>query len=130
MRRLRTVLAAAAVLLLARCASVTYSRTWTSGSGGQIDRLTVTDQAFRLERISDAGVSIFEGIVHQDEEQWVFDVVRWKPAHAAARKYDPPVRYVYRVRRFHGAVSFLALVRVEGWPPMTFIQPGDFAIVR
>jgi hypothetical protein len=129
-KRLPLALAAAAVVLLASCMSVTYTRTWTSSGDTYLDRLTVVNEAFRLERLSAGGLSIFEGLVRQNEERWVFDVVRWKPHHAAARKFDPAVRYVYRVRRFHRAVSFLALERVEGWPPMSFIQPGDFTIDR
>jgi hypothetical protein len=130
LRRRKIALTAAAAVLIASCASVTYTRTWTSGNEATFDRLTVINDAFRLERFSAAGASIFEGHVSQDEQRWVFDVVRWKPNDAAIRTFDPVMRYVYRVRRFHSAVSFLALERVEGWPPMTFIQPGDFTIGR
>lgn len=129
-RRARIALAAAASVLIASCASVTYTRTWTYANEAMMDRLIIVHETFRLERASSAGVSVFEGFVLQDEERWVFDVVRWKPRHAAVRMLDPAVRYVYWIRRFRGAVSFLALERTEGVPRIVFIQPGDYTIER
>ena len=127
MRRLLPVLAAAAAaMLLASCAGIAYTRSWTWNSTPLPDTLTVTDETFRLERSSSAGVAVFEGELKQGDERWTFDVVRWKPYNAAAQTFDPPVRYVYRVRKSRGVLSFTALEDVRGWSPMQFIQPGDF----
>jgi hypothetical protein len=122
------ILAAAAALLLASCAGITYTKAWTYNSEPLTDRLSVTDETFRLERSSKAGLAVFVGALRQGDERWTFDVVRWEPYNAAAQTFDPPVRYVYRVRKSRGVLSFLALEDVRGWSPMQFIQPGDFRL--
>ena len=127
MRRVMPLLAAAAAaMLLASCAGIAYTRSWTWNSTPLNDTLTVTEESFRLERASSAGVAVFEGALKQGDERWTFDVVRWKPYNGAAQAFDPPVRYVYRVRKSRGVLSFTALEDVRGWSPMQFIQPGDF----
>jgi hypothetical protein len=117
-------------MLIASCAGITYTRTWTYNNDPLTDRLTVTDETFHLERSSSAGTAMFEGDLKQGEDHWTFDVVRWEPYNAAAQTFDPPVRYVYRVRKSRGVLSFLALEDVRGWSPMQFIQPGDFKLGR
>jgi hypothetical protein len=125
MRRSLPLIAAAA-MLLASCAGMIYTRIWTYNNDPLTDQLTVTDETFRLERSSSAGVAVFEGDLKQGDGRWTFDVVRWKPYNAAAQTFDPPVRYVYRVRESRGMLSFTALEDVRGWSPMQFIPPGDF----
>jgi len=127
MKRPFTLLAAAAAaLVLASCAGITYTRSWTYNNAPLTDTLTVTDETFRLERSSASGVAVFEGGLRQGDERWTFDVARWEPYNAAAQTFDPPVRYVYRVRKSRGTLTFVALEDVKGWSPMQFIQPGDF----
>jgi len=123
---LLAAVAAAAAMLLASCAGIIYTRSWTYNSTPLTDRLTVTEETFRLERSSSAGVAVFEGDLKQGDERWTFDLMRWKPYNAAAQTFNPPVRYVYRVRESRGVLSFTALEDVRGWSPMQFIQPGDF----
>jgi len=127
MRRPLSLFAAtAAAMLLASCAGIAYTRSWTWNATPLTDTLSVTDESFRLERSSSAGVAVFEGDLKQGDDRWTFDVVRWKPYNAAAQTFDPPVRYVYRVRKSRGILSFTELEDVRGWSPMQFIQPGDF----
>lgn len=126
-RPLALLAAATAALALASCAGITYTRAWTYNNAPLTDTLTVTDETFRLERSSAAGVSVFEGDLKQGDERWTFDVARWQPYNATAQTFDPPVRYVYRIRKSRGTLTFLALEDVKGWSPMQFIQPGDFA---
>ena len=68
MRRLMPLLAAAAAaMLLASCAGIAYTRSWTWNSTPLTDTLTVTDETFRLERSSSAGVAVFEGDLKQGD---------------------------------------------------------------
>ena len=129
-RSMRLFAVAAAAQLLASCAGITYTKAWTYNNDPLTDRLTVTDETFRLERSSSAGVAVFVGDLKQGDERWTFDVTRWEPYNAAAQTFNPPVRYVYRVRKSRGVLSFLALEDVRGWSPMQFIQPGDFRLGR
>jgi hypothetical protein len=127
MRRTFAQLAAlTATILLASCAGITYSRAWTYNNAPLTDTLTVTEDTFRLERSSTSGVAVFEGELKQGDERWTFDVTRWKPYNAAAQTFDPPVRYIFRIRKSRATLSFVALEDVRGWSPMQFIQPGDF----
>jgi hypothetical protein len=125
-RPLALLAAAAAVVLLVSCAGITYTRAWTYNNAALTDTLIVTDDSFRLERASASGTTVFAGDLKQGDERWTFDIVRWEPYNATAQTFDPPVRYVYRVRKSRGTLSFLALEDVKGWSPMQFIQPGDF----
>jgi hypothetical protein len=129
-RRSMLFLLAAASVLLASCAGITYTKAWTYNNEPLTDRLSVTDETFRLERSSKAGLAVFAGDLRKGDERWTFDVVRWEPYNAAAQTFDPPVRYVYRVRKSRGVLSFLSLEDVRGWSPMQFIQPGDFRLGR
>jgi len=118
--------AAAAAVLLSSCAGITYTREWTYNNAPLTDTLTVTEDTFRLERSSASGVTVFEGELSQGDERWTFDISRWKPYNAAAQTFDPPVRYLYRVRKTGKTLTFLEPPEVRGWSPMQFIQPGDF----
>jgi hypothetical protein len=125
-RPIALLVAAAAAALLASCAGITYTRTWTYNNAPLTDTLTVTEDTFRLERSSASGVTVFEGGLKQASERWTFDVARWEPYNASAQTFDPPVRYIYRIRTSGGTLTFLALEDVRGWSPMQFSQPGDF----
>jgi hypothetical protein len=114
--------------ILLSCAGTVYSRNWVVNSVNLTDTLTISGDTFKLERLGQAGTSIFEGKYEEKGDQWAFGVTSWKPANAAAQKFDPPVRYIYRVKKFQNGVSFLVLVELQGTSPFQFIQKGDFEL--
>jgi len=129
MRKLaRSVYAVAIAALCVSCAGTVYSRAWVVNSQNLTDRLVVSGDSFRLERSGQSGTSVFEGALQDKGEQWIFDVATWKPSNAAAQHFDPPVRYIYQVKRFQNGVSFLALTDVIGTSSFQFIQRGDFQL--
>jgi hypothetical protein len=115
----------AALLLLASCAGTVYTRAWTWQSTDLTDSLSFSRGEFRLQRESSDGTAVFAGKLTEKGDTWTFLVETWKPTNAAQRRLDPPITYVYRVKRFQGAISFLSM-EVRGSSTIVFIQPGDF----
>jgi hypothetical protein len=119
--------AAAAVVLLAlaSCAGPVYTRAWSWQSIDLTDTLSFSRGEFRLQRESSDGTAVFSGKLTEKGDAWTFVIETWKPTNAAARRLDPPITYVYRVKRFQDAISFLSM-DVRGSSTIVFIQPGDF----
>jgi hypothetical protein len=118
-------IACMAVLLLASCATV-YQRSWTYESSTVQDSLTLSGDSFQLVRTS-AGEQTFSGKFSDQGEKWVFDVTMYRATNGAVKSFEPPVRYVYSVKKFPQGVSFLAIDKVEGGSVgANFIQKGDF----
>ena len=115
-----------AILALASCAGTVYTRTWTWQSTNLTDTLSFSGGEFRLERESSEGTAVFSGKLTEKGDAWTFVIEAWKPTNAALRRLDPPITYVYRVKRFQDAISFLS-VDVRGSSTIVFIQPGDFS---
>jgi hypothetical protein len=128
MRKYALALAACALALaLASCATV-YSRAWKVNTQDLTDSLTVSGDSFKLSRTGQGGTSVFEGKLEDHGEQWIFLIASWKPANATAKHFDPPVRYIYKVKKFENGVSFLTLVDVVGTSTFQFIQKGDYSL--
>jgi hypothetical protein len=125
-RKLALLAAAVAALALVSCAGTIYSRTWTWESTSLTDTLRLTRGAFRLERESSEGLAVFSGTLTEKGENWTFVIDSWKPTNAAQRRLDPPITYIYRVKRFQDAISFLSM-DVVGSSTLVFIRPGDFS---
>ena len=115
-----------AILALASCAGTVYTRTWTWQSTSLTDTLSFSGGEFRLERESSEGTAVFSGKLTEKGDTWTFVIDSWKPTNAALRRLDPPITYVYRVKRFQDAISFLSM-DVRGSSTIVFIQPGDFS---
>ena len=122
----RAVFTVAVMAACVSCAGTVYSRAWVINSQNLTDKLTISGDSFRLERTGQSGTSTFEGAFEDKGDQWVFDVTRWTPANATAQNFDPPVRYIYQVKKFENGVSFLSLSDVVGTSTFQFIQRGDF----
>ncbi len=116
---------AATVLLLASCAGTVYTRAWSWQSTDLTDTLSFSRGAFRLQRESSDGTAVFSGVLTEKGDTWTFVIESWKPTNAALRRLDPPITYVYKVKRFRDAISFLSM-DVRGSSTIVFIQPGDF----
>ncbi len=116
------------LLVLCSCAGIVYARNWVVNNANLTDTLTISGDAFKLERLGQSGTSVFEGTYEERDDQWVFSVTSWKPANASIQRFDPPVRYIYRIKKFRNGVSFLTLVAVQGTSPFQFIQKGDFEL--
>lgn len=116
------------VLVLASCAGMVYSRAWAVNAQSLTDTLSISGDSFRLERTAREGTSVFEGKFDDRGDQWIFEVASWKPANAGIKRFDPPVRYIYKVHKFSSGVSFLSLVDVVGTSTFQFIQSGDFEL--
>jgi hypothetical protein len=125
MRRYLLLAAAAALLVLASCAGPVYTRAWTWQSMDLTDTLSLSRGEFRLQRESSDGTAVFTGTLAEKGDTWTFVIETWKPTNAASRRLDPPITYVYRVKRFQEAISFLSM-DVRGSSTLVFIQPGDF----
>ena len=119
---LLTVCAAA----IASCAGTVYARRWTVNNADLTDTLTISGDGFTLERTAASGATVWEGSFKDNGDQWIFDIKAWRPPNAPAQRYDPPVRYLYRVKKFQDGVSFVELVDVIGLSNFQFIQAGDF----
>ncbi len=119
--------AAAAALSISSCASITYARTWAVNNADLSDTLTVSGDTFVLER-SGNGISSWDGAFKENGDRWIFDIKAWRPANASAKTYDPPIRYVYSVKKFKNGVTFLKLEEVVGHSNFQFIQEGDYQL--
>jgi hypothetical protein len=118
-------LALAAALMLASCATV-YQRSWTYESSSILDSLTVSGDSFTMVRNSD-GAQTFSGKFSDQGDKWVFEVTQYRGVNGVVKSFQPPVRYLYSVKKFEGGVSFLAIDKVEGGSlGVNFIQKGDF----
>ncbi len=117
--------AVAAAVVLASCAGPVYTRAWTWQSMDLQDTLSFSRGEFRLQRESSDGTAVFSGKLTEKGDTWTFVIETWKPTNAAPRRLDPPITYVYRVKRFQNAISFLSM-EVKGSSTVVFIQPGDF----
>ncbi len=121
--------ALAVVLVLASCAGTQrYIRDWAVNEENLKDTLRVSEGDFRLERLGREGTSVFEGRLEDGGELWRFEIQAWKPANAARKRLDPPIRYLYRVKKHGNRVSFLKLIEVKGTSTFQFIQEGDFEL--
>jgi hypothetical protein len=123
----KLVLPAAALILLvlASCAGSVYTRSWTYESTTLTDTLRISGGDFRLERESPDGTAVFTGKLTEKGDKWIFVIDSWKPTNAAIRRLDPPITYIYGVKKFQGAVSFLSM-DISGSSTLVFIRPGDF----
>ncbi len=117
--------AALTLLVLASCAGSVYTRSWTYESTTLTDILRISGGDFRLERESPEGTAVFTGKLAEKGDAWTFVIDSWKPTNAAIRRLDPPITYIYRVKKFQGAVSFLSM-DISGSSTLVFIRPGDF----
>jgi hypothetical protein len=117
--------AALLLLVLTSCAGTVYTRSWTYESTTLTDTLRISGGEFRLERESTEGTAVFTGKLTERDDRWTFVIDSWKPINAAVRRLDPPITYIYRVKKFHGAVSFLSM-DIAGSSTLVFIRPGDF----
>ena len=114
-------------IVLSSCGTV-YSRVWAVNAQNLTDTLLISGDAFRLERTSADGTSVFEGKLLERGDRWIFDITSWKPANASVRRFNPAVRYVYQIHKFSRGISFLDLVDVVGTSTFQFIQTGDFQL--
>jgi hypothetical protein len=124
-RKLALLAAAVVALALVSCAGVVYTRGWTYQSASLTDTLRLSRGEFRLERESSEGPAVFSGTLAEKGDTWTFVIDSWKPTNAAVRRLDPPITYIYRVKKFQDAISFLSM-DVRGSSTLVFIQPGDF----
>jgi hypothetical protein len=118
----------ALILGLGSCAGTVYTRRWSVNNADLTDTLTISGDTFVLERLGSGGTSSFEGTFQDNGNQWVFDIQVWRPANAAAKRFDPPIRYLYKVKKFQDGVSFLELSDVIGTSNFQFIQAGDYRL--
>jgi hypothetical protein len=114
------------VLLFSSCAGTVYTRAWAVNNADLTDSLTINGDSFTLLRTSGGGTTEFRGTFEDHGAQWVFNIESWKPANAAIKRFNPPVRYIYQVNKFADGVSFMKLVNVIGTSSFQFIQEGDF----
>jgi len=128
--RKATIVAAALIVILGlgSCAGPVFSRNWSVNNDALTDTLTLSGDNFVLERVSAAGTSSWEGAFKDNGDQWIFDITVWRPANASAKTFDPPIRYLYQVKRFQNGVSFLKLSDVVGHSNFQFIQAGDYSL--
>jgi hypothetical protein len=127
----RTCFASAVLTLafvLASCAGTQYLRNWAVNGEKLKDTLRVSEGNFRLERLGSEGTSIFEGKLDDGGDRWMFEIEAWKPANASVNRFDPPIKYLYRVKKHHEGVSFLELIEVRGVSTFQFIQKGEFVL--
>lgn len=124
-KKLALPAAALILLVLASCAGSVYTRSWTYESTTLTDTLRISGGDFRLERESPQGTAVFTGKLTEKGDRWTFVIDSWKPINAAIRRLDPPITYIYGVKRFQGAVSFLSM-DISGSSTLVFIRPGDF----
>ncbi len=127
----RTVFSSAVLALafvLASCAGTQYLRNWAVNGENLKDALRVSDGNFRLERLGTEGTSVFEGRLDDGGDRWMFEIESWKPANAAVKRFDPPIKYLYRVKKHRYGVSFLELIEVKGVSTFQFIQKGEFEL--
>jgi hypothetical protein len=115
------------VLILGSCATV-YTRAYSVNAVSLNDSLTISGDSFTLQRISQDGTAEFKGKFEDRGDQWIFNIESWKPANANIKRFSPAVRYIYQVKKFGDAVSFLKLVDVVGTSMFQFIQPGDYQL--
>jgi hypothetical protein len=113
--------------MLCSCATV-YKRAYSVNSASLTDSLTISGDSFTLQRTSQDGTAEFQGKFEDHGDQWVFNIESWKPANAAIKRFNPAVRYIYQVKKFGDAVSFMRLVDVVGTSTFQFIQPGDYQL--
>ncbi len=116
--------------VLASCAGTQtqYTRNWAVNDEKLKDTLRVSERSFRLERLGPEGTSVFEGKLDDGGDRWRFEIEAWKPANAAVKRFDPPVKYLYRVKRHRDGVTFLELIEVKGVSTFQFIQKGEFEL--
>lgn len=113
--------------LVLSCAGTRYIRAWESEGVGSIDRLLFKGAAFRLERFSDEGVTVFTGRFEVRDDQWRFEIHTWKPTRGIERVLEPPVTYVCRGRLFANGLAFFSSTVVSGKALDVFIPiPFDF----
>jgi hypothetical protein len=129
MKKFITVCALTAVAFgLISCAGTVYARRWTVNNADLTDTLSISGDVFTLQRTGSGGTTVWEGGFKDNGDQWIFDIRVWRPPNASERRMDPPVRYLYRVKKFQNGVSFQELIDVVGLSNFQFIQTGDFQI--
>ena len=127
MRKTASGVIIALVLVLASCAGSVYVRNWVYENTELKDTLVLSGESFRLERASPDGTSVFSGSWAEQNGEWVFKVESWKPYNAAERRFDPPITYFYKGKKFENGIAFYSF-RLEGSSPLNlFIRtPSDF----
>jgi len=126
----RCAAVAAALLVLASCAGTTYVRTWTYENSDMTDVLSISGENFRLERTSPAGATVFSGKVSERGAELAFEIESWRPANAPERRFDPPLVYLYKARKFSNGIAFYSYHIEGGKSPLNiFIRaPIDFDV--
>ncbi len=126
-----TVLGILLVLIIVSCAAKVYSRVLVFKSENTKLRiketLTLNNDKFRFVKETVKGKAVFEGTFREKKNQWIFEIKHFKPVNAAARFFNPPIIYVYAVRKYAGGVIFNS-PKVKGpRSPLQFIMRGSFS---
>ena len=127
MRKIPTFALTVFALALASCAGPVYVRSWVYENTELKDSLVFSGDSFRLERASPDGTTVFSGSWAEKGGEWVFRIDSWKPYNGAERRFDPPLTYLYKGKKFGNGIAFYSY-RLEGSSPLNiFIRaPSDF----
>jgi hypothetical protein len=111
----------------ASCAGNRYVRDWTYNGVELSDTLVVTEDSFRLERISDDGTEVFSGRFKSGEGPWRFEIETLKTASGEEHHFDPPLVFVCRGRLFEHGIALFSGRFLGKVPIVLFLRtPIDF----
>ncbi len=116
---------------LVSCATARYQRTLIfKGTNATLrirETLSVKSDKFVFVKQSINGKALFEGTIKRDGNRWEFHIKHFKPTNATDRYFDPPIVYVYRVKRIPGGGIEFSSPDVKGpRSPLQFIMRGRF----
>ena len=119
------------LFVISSCATHVYSRViiYKKADGDLRIRetLTIGDDNFRFVKQTVRGKAIFKGHFKEENNTWTFEISSFKPLNAPERFFNPPIIYVYSVKKNAGKV-LLSSPRVKGVrSPLQFIMRGSFS---
>ncbi len=118
-------------LFLVSCATTVYQRTLIfKGTEATLkikETLSIKDDKFIFVKQSARGKAIFEGNFKKNGTRWEFAIRHFKPVNAVDRYFDPPIVYIYRVKKIPGGgVEFVSFDVRGARSPLQFIMRGRF----
>ena len=122
--------AVATVIVVASCASITYTRDYTyvydDKNVDVSETLVLSGDTFRLEKRTEAGVAVYEGRFRAQRNIWRFELGYNKPANGPGGVIDPPMVYEYDARANPDGVTLTGPDVISRGQAIPFIMKGSY----
>ncbi|MCD6122332.1 MAG: hypothetical protein J7K04_10895 [Spirochaetales bacterium] len=119
------------IIMINSCATHVYSReiVYKKASGDLKikETLVINEDNFKFVKQTVKGEAVFTGHFKDQKNRWVFEISSFKPVNAQERYFNPPIIYIYSVKKNPRGVYLSSPIVKGGRSPLQFIMRGAFS---